>query len=87
LKLAGKLVKGTQTINEATCENSDASVSVTERLEQCLVGLCRELDIPVPLWLEKNTREFIQFRRTFFFEEQFTEKVYFDRFEIKQVKA
>ncbi|MDD4494168.1 MAG: hypothetical protein PHV32_07450 [Eubacteriales bacterium] len=87
MKLTGKLVKGTLTINEISAENSNASISITERLEQCLIAVCKELDIPVPLWLEKNTREFVQFRRTIFFAEQFTEKVHFDRFEIKQVKS
>ena len=87
MKLTGKLIKGTLTINETSAENANASISITERLEQCLIEVCKGLDIPVPLWLEKNTREFVQFRRTIFFAEQFTEKVHFDRFEIRQVKA
>ncbi len=86
MKVTGKLVKGTNIINEATAEESDPAISMTERLEHCLLQICKEMDIPVPLWLEKNTREFVRFRRTFFFQEQFTEKVHFDRFEIRQIR-
>jgi hypothetical protein len=45
--------------------------------------LCAKLEIPVPLWLKKNTKELAIFRRTFFSSEQFMEKVWFDKFEIR----
>lgn len=85
LKLSGKLIKGTHTINETAAENDDPALSYTDKLEQCLICVCKQMDIPVPPWLDKNTREFAQFRRTFFFEDQFVEKVNFDRFEIRQI--
>lgn len=44
--------------------------------------LCAALEIPVPLWLKKNTKELANFRKTFFTSEQFMEKVWFDKFEI-----
>lgn len=87
MQVTGRLVKGTNIVDEVTAEENDQAISMTERLERCLLQICKELDIPVPLWLEKNTREFVRFRRTFFFQEQFTEKVHFDRFEIRQIKA
>ena len=83
MRVEGKLIKRTYTLSSAIAENNDLTLSYTERLESCLLGLCRELGIPVPLWLEKNTREFVRFKRTFFFDEQFEEKVGFDRFEIR----
>jgi hypothetical protein len=85
LRIEGKLIKRTYTLSSAVAENNDSTLSYTERLERCLLGLCRELGIPVPLWLEKNTREFARFKRTFFFNEQFEEKVGFDRFEIRVI--
>ncbi|MDO4876022.1 MAG: hypothetical protein Q3987_01420 [Oscillospiraceae bacterium] len=66
-----------------TPDNEDEAYSV--RLERALVELCRQMDIPVPMWMKKNTREFAAFRQTIFFKEQYTEKVRFDRFQIKQV--
>jgi hypothetical protein len=56
--------------------------SFRDKLEKCLTGLCSDLDVPVPLWLKKNTRELAAFKKTFFTPEQFIEKVWFDKLEI-----
>lgn len=81
--LIGKLVKGTNTIKESTVIRDDDSTSFRDLLEEGLITLCRELDIPVPLWLKKNTSEFARYRKTFFTSDQFVEKVRFDKFEIR----
>lgn len=78
-------MKRTHTLDSAVAECTTPGASYTDRLEECLVLLCRELGTPVPLWLKKNTREFARFRRTFFFSGQFDEKVGFDRFEIREI--
>ncbi|HOJ10420.1 MAG TPA: hypothetical protein PK733_07495 [Clostridiales bacterium] len=83
MKLAGNLIKGTKIIRRASFEKEDQSISFHDMLEESLLALCKELDIPVPIWMKKNTGEFAMFRRTFFTSEQFTEKVGFDRFEIR----
>ncbi|HEX3029044.1 MAG TPA: hypothetical protein VHT34_07040 [Clostridia bacterium] len=83
LKLIGKLVKETKIIKEAFVEQKDESVSFHDQLEECLVNLCKELEISVPIWLKKNTTEFGAFHKTFFSNEQFIDKVKFDRFEIR----
>jgi len=61
----------------------EKGVRFSVELEHALVLLCRELDIPVPMWMAKNTHEFAAFHQTIFFSEQYTEKVRFDRFQIK----
>jgi hypothetical protein len=83
LRLTGRLIKGTKTVKEISFEKEQGALTFREVLEECFIGVCRELDIQVPLWLKKNSSEFAQFRRTFFSREQFTERVYFDRFEIR----
>ena len=83
--LSGKLIKGTKTLKETLVEENNESLSFRDALEECLIRLCAELDIPVPLWLQKNTTEFARYRRTFFTNEQFVEKVSFDKFEIRLV--
>jgi hypothetical protein len=83
LKLYGKLIKGTRIIKETFVEQKDESVSFRDQLEECLINLCKELDIPVPLWLKKNTKEFAIHHRTFFTGEHFVEKIAFDKFEIR----
>ncbi|AUS98294.1 hypothetical protein CDQ84_17045 [Clostridium thermosuccinogenes] len=83
MKLVGKIIKETKIIKHATVEKVDHKMSYTDLLEDCLVNLCSKLDIQVPLWLDKNTREFVNFRKTIFTNEQFMDSVNFDRFEIK----
>lgn len=48
-----------------------------------LIALCREGDLPVPMWLEKHEREFERFRRTAFLPDHFVEEVRFERMEIE----
>jgi hypothetical protein len=68
-------------IKEVTTEDTDSSYS--KRLEKALIELCRQMDIPVPMWMKKNTKEFAAFGQTIFFREQYTENVRFDRFQIR----
>ncbi len=72
-------------IKEVTTEDTDASYS--KRLEKALIELCRQLDVPVPMWMKKNTKEFAAFGQTIFFREQYTENVRFDRFQIRVIEG
>jgi hypothetical protein len=83
MKLEGKVFRGNLLLQVSEVEREQGSQSFTKCLEQCLVALCRSLEIPIPLWLEKNTKEFARFHQTLFFDGQFTEPVKFDRFQIR----
>ncbi len=86
MKLEGRLFianRMTEIKEVETPDNTGEAYSVM--LERALVELCRQMDIPVPLWMKKNTHEFAAFRQTIFFKEQYTEKVRFDRFQIKAI--
>jgi hypothetical protein len=80
--LRGKIYLEGKLIKEDKSESTEENLSFRDKLEKCLLDLCRRLDTPVPLWLKKNTREFSIFHRTFFTSEQFVEKVWFDKLEI-----
>lgn len=82
MTLNGKIFIEGKLIKEASSITPDEKLSFRDKLEKCLLDLCSKLDIPVPLWLKKNTRELAIFHRTFFSYEQFVEKVWFDKFEI-----
>jgi hypothetical protein len=79
----GKIIKENMSLREVKAENTDASKTFAEKLSLCLISICRQLDIQVPIWLAKNTKELANYKKTFFTDEQFLEKVYFDRFEIE----
>lgn len=44
---------------------------------------CHELDIPRPLWFEKNEKDMQSFGRTFFAQDHFMEHIEFDRMEVE----
>lgn len=81
--LEGRLFVANRMTEIKEVEFSDPEKSFSGVLEGALILLCKELDVPVPMWLKKNTREFAAFHQTMFFKEQYTEKVRFDRFQIK----
>ena len=82
--LHGRLVKGHKTIYQKSIEDTcGPSSDFRDKLENCLLAMCKDADIPVPMWLTKNTAELGMFKKTDFFAAQFTEPVKFDRFEIK----
>jgi len=82
LILFGKLIKETKIVKEAVIEDNREGIAFRDILEQAMIGICKEMDISVPLWLKKNSTELGSFRKTFFTAEQFVEDIKFDRFEI-----
>jgi hypothetical protein len=83
LKLSGKIINQGKTVKAATVVRDDPKVSFHDLLEDSLVRLCKELEIPVPMWLRNNTSEFAAFRKTSFYTEHFMEEMKFDRLEIR----
>ena len=86
MKLEGRLFVANRMTEIKEVETADLEgEAFSQSLGRALVELCRQMDIPVPMWMKKNTHEFAAFRQTIFFKEQYTEKVRFDRFQIKQM--
>ena len=56
---------------------------VIAEVEETLVEACREMDLPAPIWLNKQLKEFDSFRHTSFLPENFIEEVGFQKLEIE----
>ena len=56
-----------------------------EGVHDALHEACHELDLPEPLWLEKNEREWNEFGMTRFLPDAFFESVSFERIEIEYI--
>ncbi len=87
IRLEGKTFKANLVTRVAVCERELSKKSYSEDLGICLTDLCKSMDVPLPMWLKKNTKEFGQFRQTIFFEDQFTQEIDFDRLQIKLLKT
>ena len=52
---------------------------------EALLEACHALDLPEPLWLDKNQREWETFGQTRFYPDAFFERTAFDRLEIEYI--
>ena len=84
--LEGRTFKGNRLLDVKEVRYENPETSFSKELGEALVILCREMDIPVPMWMKKNTHEFAAFYQTIFFDDQYPEKVTFDRFQIKMTR-
>jgi len=85
MRLEGRTYISNKILNIHEVDIPEDGGSFVENLEKALVELCRQMEIPVPMWLKKNTKEFAAFHQTIFFAEQYTDKVVFDKFQIKMI--
>jgi len=84
MQLTGRVIKGRNILfSKSVADACPESSGFRDRLEDCLLSLCKEADISTPMWLSKNTVEIANFGKTSFYADQFAENVIFDRFEIK----
>lgn len=80
MKLHGRLIKNNMPLIDKSVVNMNEKTDFHDKMERLFIELCQEMDIPVPIWLKKNTREIAQYKKTYFSNDQFLEKVYFDKF-------
>ena len=74
------------------CNDRPLDVSVVacdayepEQAKAALREACHALDLPEPIWLEKNEREWKEFGMTRFLPDAFFETVPFERLEIEYI--
>jgi hypothetical protein len=82
MRLIGELRAGNRILKSVTKENND-NKDFRKELEKLLIGVCKELHIPVPIWLTKNTQELGRYRKTTFYKDQFIGDTSFEEFVIK----
>ena len=78
-RLWGRIIKGTRILKSETvpCNPQD--------ITEALLALCRLFDVPRPLWLNKNEKDFTSFGRTHFTQDHFMESIPFSRMEIELI--
>lgn len=74
---------GDRLLHIVTVPMETGEADFSERLEHSLIAACRKLNAPLPIWMSRNTREFVAFRQTMFFADQFMERTPFDRLQLR----
>jgi hypothetical protein len=82
LKLYGRLIKDGKLLKEAWALPGNENGDFRDQLEECLIAVCKQLDVEVPIWLKKNSTEFGIYKKTSFNSDHFGEAIKFDRLEI-----
>lgn len=82
IRLWGKIIKNNRIVShsEYTCNDN---IEYQAQLKKCIKELCYKLDLQKPYWLPKNLDEYNKFKKTSFIQDNFIEKIKFDRFEIE----
>jgi hypothetical protein len=70
--------------DQVICDTSDETR--THKIFKALESVCYEFDLPKPIWLESNIREFKQNAKTRFRQDSFIESVDFDYMEMHVIE-
>ncbi len=81
MRMWARTVKHNKQLAEAVIENYDRQKTRTEKVLAALQEACMDLDLPVPLWLDGNIKDFKRSGKTRFREDSFIEPVEFDYLE------
>lgn len=85
IRLWGKVIKNNRIITsaESTCTED---IDYQEQLKKCIVDICYKLDLQKPYWLKQNLKDYNQYKKTSFRQDNFIEPVNFDKFEIEVIE-
>lgn len=79
--LYGKIVRKNHIIRDMQVTDG-SDVSRTAKVAHAVTAMSREFDLPEPIWLDRNIREFQRRSRTRFTQDNFIEAISFDFLEI-----
>ena len=81
----GKLFKDNHMLRDHTVKDS-SDLNRTRKIYAALEEMCREFDLGVPIWLDKNISEFKKVSKTRFSKDSFIEDIDFDYLEIQVIE-
>ena len=80
-----KLWKENRLVKDMTVDNAEP-VNRTKKVFEALDRACAEWNLPKPIWLQSNLKEFKQRARTRFGQDSFIEKIDFDWLELHVIE-
>lgn len=85
-RMWGKLMKNNRMQKDTVVSVDDPGINRTRRVYKALEDICYEFDLPKPLWLEANKKEFITHDKARFYRDSFIEDINFDFLEIQVIE-
>lgn len=81
-RLWGKIFSDNHLLRDFVVENPSVEITRTKKVFSALETLSHEFDLPVPIWLDQNVRDFKRHAKTRFTQDSFLEAIDFDYLEI-----
>lgn len=72
-------------VRQTTVED-DSQDTRTHKVFHAMTQVCREFDLPEPIWLEKNIKDFQRHAKCRFNQDSFIEEIPFDWLEVEIVE-
>lgn len=85
-RLWGKIFSDNHLLRDLVVENPSAEMTRTKKVLAAVDTLAHEFDLPVPLWLDANIRDFQRHAKTRFTQDSFVEHIDFDYLEIQIIE-
>ncbi len=82
-RLWGLLRKNNKRVKDMVAFSEGLGLSEYDSLHQCIQEICTTFDIQQPMWLPKNQREYVKYRRVVLNQDNFIESIDFDTFELE----
>jgi hypothetical protein len=73
-------------IKDSVWENDSQDLTRTKKVLKALEEVCVEFDLSVPIWLDKNIKEFQKVSKTRFYKDNFVEDIEFEYLEINVIE-
>lgn len=83
-RLWAKAMKHNKIINSIDVKNNE-KIPMEQKMKKCFLEIFYKLDVSVPVWLPKHDKEFYEFKKITFFQDDFIDEVMFDKLEIELV--
>lgn len=85
-RLWGKIFRDNHLLRDYVVEDADPNETRTHKVFRGLDILAHEFDLPVPIWLDTNIRDFKRHSKTRFYQDSFVESIDFDFLEIQIIE-
>jgi len=85
-RMWGKIFRSNRMLRDAVIEAGQPDFNRTRKVFYCLEELCRSFDLSVPIWLDKNIKDFQRVSKARFTQDSFIDSIDFDYLEIQVIE-